>query len=283
MKDLFRSIAMAFSMFSVLPTPNVEWKDSNMKYMLCALPLVGVFAGGIMMLWYLVCDVLAIGKILYSAGMVLIPLFVSGGIHMDGFCDTVDALASHAPAEKKRAILKDSNAGAFAIIFALCYFILVFALCTESAFGAKTAFMLCLHQVFSRAVGALAGVMLPSSSQIGLLSSFKNAAAKKASVVLLLWCGVCALCMSAVSIWSGIVCTLSGLMGFLYIKAMSRKQFGGMSGDLAGYIITVMQAVLLLCFVLGGEIVEHVQVCLSPVCLISLVACLRPPPLGYLP
>ncbi|MBO5973153.1 MAG: adenosylcobinamide-GDP ribazoletransferase, partial [Clostridia bacterium] len=98
MKDIFRSVAMAFSMFSSIPTPRVEWKDSNMKYMLCALPLVGGVIGAVMVLWYVLCDALNVGRILYAAGMVLIPLLVSGGIHLDGFCDTVDALASHAPA-----------------------------------------------------------------------------------------------------------------------------------------------------------------------------------------
>ena len=42
MRTLFRSLAMAFSMFSKIPVPMVEWKKENMKYMLCALPLVGV-------------------------------------------------------------------------------------------------------------------------------------------------------------------------------------------------------------------------------------------------
>jgi len=55
MKDALRSIAMAFSMFSRVPMPRVEWKSSNMKYMLCALPLVGVAAGVCMMLWGFLC------------------------------------------------------------------------------------------------------------------------------------------------------------------------------------------------------------------------------------
>ena len=41
MKDILRSAAMAFQMFSVVPMPRVEWKKENMRYMLCCLPLVG--------------------------------------------------------------------------------------------------------------------------------------------------------------------------------------------------------------------------------------------------
>ena len=46
-----------------------------------------------------------------------LPLLVTGGIHADGFCDTVDALSSHAEREKMLEILKDSHCGAFAVIF----------------------------------------------------------------------------------------------------------------------------------------------------------------------
>ena len=41
MKDVLRSAAMAFQMFSVVPMPRVEWKKENMRYMLCCLPLGG--------------------------------------------------------------------------------------------------------------------------------------------------------------------------------------------------------------------------------------------------
>ena len=46
MKDVLRSAAMAFLMFSVIPMPRVEWKKENMRYMLCCLPLVGAVIAG---------------------------------------------------------------------------------------------------------------------------------------------------------------------------------------------------------------------------------------------
>ena len=52
------------------------------------------------------------------------PVLVTGGIHLDGFLDTADALSSWQPWEKKLEILKDSHAGAFAIIMGCAYFAL---------------------------------------------------------------------------------------------------------------------------------------------------------------
>lgn len=53
------------------------------------------------------------------------PGSVTGGIHLDGLLDTADALSSYKTKEEKLEILKDSHAGAFAIIIGICWFVLV--------------------------------------------------------------------------------------------------------------------------------------------------------------
>ena len=58
--------------------------------------------------------------------MTALPVLVSGGIHTDGFIDTVDALSSYGDKEKKLEILKDPHTGAFAIIGAIMYYLLFF-------------------------------------------------------------------------------------------------------------------------------------------------------------
>ena len=49
-----QTIAVAFAMFSALPMPQFDWNEKNMRYALCAFPLVGVVCG---VLWC-VCGVL---------------------------------------------------------------------------------------------------------------------------------------------------------------------------------------------------------------------------------
>ena len=49
-----QTIAVAFAMFSALPMPQFDWNEKNMRYALCAFPLVGVVCGA---LWY-ACGVL---------------------------------------------------------------------------------------------------------------------------------------------------------------------------------------------------------------------------------
>ena len=54
--------------------------------------------------------------------LVLVPVVITGGIHVDGLLDTSDALSSWRDREKRLEILKDSHAGAFAVITACVYF-----------------------------------------------------------------------------------------------------------------------------------------------------------------
>ena len=41
MRGILETVAVAFSMFSALPMPQISWEKRNMRYALCAFPLVG--------------------------------------------------------------------------------------------------------------------------------------------------------------------------------------------------------------------------------------------------
>ena len=40
-----QTIAVAFAMFSALPVPQFAWNQKNMRYAMCAFPLIGVVIG----------------------------------------------------------------------------------------------------------------------------------------------------------------------------------------------------------------------------------------------
>ena len=42
---LLNSLAIAISMYSKIPVPNVEWNEKNMKYAMCFFPVVGAVIG----------------------------------------------------------------------------------------------------------------------------------------------------------------------------------------------------------------------------------------------
>ena len=98
---LFETIAVAFGMFSAVPLPQPRWNEKNMRYAMCAFPLIGVVIGLVWAAWAWVCGSFGLPVLLRAAGLCLVPVLLTGGIHLDGYADTCDALASCADPAKK--------------------------------------------------------------------------------------------------------------------------------------------------------------------------------------
>ena len=121
---LFESFLVALSTYSIIPVPQFEWNEKNMKYSICFFPAVGVLCGVLLYLWDQCCQKLGIESFFFALIATVIPVLITGGIHLDGYMDTVDALSSHQSQERKLEILKDPHCGAFSVIYCIVYFLL---------------------------------------------------------------------------------------------------------------------------------------------------------------
>lgn len=252
MKTVLETLAVSFAMFSAIPVPQPEWGEKNMRYALCAFPLVGVVIGGLWWLWAAVCAWLGFPVLLRAAGLCLLPVVVTGGLHLDGFADTSDALASYASPERRQEILKDSHCGAFAIIRLCTYFVGFFALCGAWVPDGKGLGCMALGFVLSRSVAGWAIAMLPLAKNTGLAHTFAAAAYQ----VRVRWI------LGAVSVFTAAgLCMLGGVTGAVMLLAAgvvlwhyawtARTKFGGINGDLSGWFVQRaefwMLAVLVVC------------------------------------
>ncbi len=242
---VLRSIGLAFSLFSRLPAPHLDWQEDNMAYALAALPLVGLVIGLLLLAWQALAGAWGFGPLLRAAGLTLLPLAVSGGLHLDGFADTVDALSSHGDQEQKRRIMKDPHCGAFAVMGIAGYLLLYAALAAELPSG--ICWLLLPLPVLSRALGALASLTFAPAAGPGpgLLSTCRQAAAKGAKSaagagIILAGLGLLLLDWRA----GGLMLALAGLFWF-YTRRLAQRQFAGFSGDLAGFLIQLSELLML--------------------------------------
>lgn len=249
---VLETIAVALSMFSALPVPQPEWNEKNMRYALCAFPLIGVVLGLLWWCWGVLCGALALPELLRAAGFCLLPPIVTGGIHLDGYADTSDALASHADPVRKQEILKDSHCGAFAIIRLCAYFVGYFALCGALQADGRALACCALGFVLSRTLSGFAVAAFPLARNTGLAHTFATAAVKsRVRLVLALWAAAMAAAMCFVGGMGGGVMVLAALGTFWWYHRVAVRQFGGLSGDLAGWFLQKaefwMLAALVLC------------------------------------
>ena len=228
---VLQTIAVAFAMFSAVPVPQFDWNEKNMRYSLCAFPLVGVLCG---VLWY-VCASLPLPAMVRAAGFCLIPVWVTGGIHLDGYADTCDALCSYGDTQKKLDILKDPHCGAFAVIRLCSYFAAYFALCGCVAFTPRVGVLWTLALVGERALSGLAVAAFPLAKDTGLAHTFATAADKQ--TVRRFLCGLSALLILALTALGGGGLAAAALLALWRYDSVAKKQFGGITGDLAGWFL----------------------------------------------
>lgn len=252
--DVLRSMAAAFALFSAIPMPRIEWNSSTTRYMMAAFPLVGVVIGALVLLWGATCQALGFGSLLTGAGYALIPIAVSGGIHMDGLADVIDAQSSHAEPARKREILKDPHVGAFAIIGACCYLVAYVALASEVS-GRLVGALACVP-VVSRCLSGFATVSFRTSSSKGMLASERASAdVRVVRAVLLVELVAIAAVLVATGRLVGIGVLAVAVGALLYVRWLAQSQYGGMSGDLAGYYLQLAELCMLACIVFVGRLV----------------------------
>lgn len=243
---MLKSIITAFGMYSRLPVPHIEYDDKSMKYTMCCFPLVGVFIAALELAWIYLAIIYSVPQILKGAIASVIPILVTGGIHMDGFCDTTDALSSYQPKEKKLEILKDSNTGAFALIYACVFFIVYFACwCCISEW--QSVFAVSLGFVSSRGLSGLAINIFKPAKENGMLKAASAAADKKVNITILyVWLLLALSGQLFFSALRGVAVFAAQFLVFLYYKYTAYKHFGGTTGDIAGWFTQLAELAALI-------------------------------------
>ena len=256
---LFGSFCIAFSMYSRIPVPQVEWKEEHMRYCMCFFPVIGIVLGGMLYVLAILGIRAGITPGFLAALLTVLPVLVTGGIHLDGYLDTSDARASYGDREKKLAILKDSHVGAFAVIACAVYFILTYGswqglLEGLSGRGDRERILgaLAVCPMLSRAFSGMAVVCFQPAKNSGFVAMFSDAARKR--IVRITMAGYL-LCGSACTlIWGrgfGALVLLACAGTFGYYYRLSRKEFGGITGDLAGYYVCLAELAILLLVTAG--------------------------------
>ncbi|WP_349666681.1 adenosylcobinamide-GDP ribazoletransferase [Lacrimispora sp.] len=248
------SMMIAFSMYSRIPVPQVQWTKERMKYAMCFFPLIGAVIGLLEYGAVLLLHTLGF-PFLEQILPVVIPVVVTGGIHMDGLLDVIDAKSSHGETEKKLEILKDPHTGAFAIIGCGIYFLLYLAFFMEMRPVMIPAF--CITFVVTRALSGLSVVTFPMAKKSGLAATFSDGAHKRVvGTVMALY-----LIISLPAVWllTGTTAALGvfaiSFAVFLYYYHMAKREFGGITGDLAGYFLQILELAL----VMGLAILSHMK------------------------
>lgn len=243
--SVWNSFTIAFSMYSKIPMPRAAWTEENRRFVMAFFPFVGLVISVLEWVWFLLSMRFGFGMFLRGAVAVVIPVLVTGGIHIDGFLDVCDSVSSRQSREKKLEILKDPHVGAFAVIGACVYFLLAFAATTE--LGETSLPLVIMIFPLSRCFSALGVLLLPRVSPESSTAAFSDDSSRLANLIIIL----AAITAILVRLFLGsplvTVFLLLGLfVAVLYTLYLVRFVYGGYSGDIAGHFVCVAELAMLL-------------------------------------
>lgn len=249
LNQILKSVCVAFSLYSKIPMPRFNWNSSDMKYHFVFFPFVGVFIGALEFFWKILQEKFDFGAPLYLCVAVSIPLLVTGGIHLDGFMDTQDALSSYGSKQKKLEILEDPHLGAFSVIKTAVYFLLILGFGSEiKSFSAILC--VCFSFVFSRIFSALGVLFLKKAKSSGMAKTESENSSKKivGSILAFEFLFFSVLMIFLLHKTGGMRADFLSIFVFLSLALScaicfftAKKNFGGITGDIAGFFVCITE------------------------------------------
>ena len=244
----FKGFYMSLGMFCAIPLPVHVWDEKHTSVMMASFPFVGLITGAVWWLAAVLLTVLDTPLMLTAAVLSVMPFFLYGFIHLDGYMDASDALMSRRPTEDKLRILKDPNVGAFAVVMLGVLFILQFSAMHAVIEHGEFLALLIVISVISRCCAAFSNFALPHIPQSGYAALLKQNARTSHKIFVIL---VAAATVTASFLYAGVSgLAVSGIVILGYFAAIAHafKGLKGISGDLLGYALVISELCGLVAF-----------------------------------
>lgn len=231
---MISAFLLQLSLYTTLYSPNHRWDEKEYRRGMVFIPLIGILLGLILYGTSLIIPDFLLGFSLLSLYCIL-----SGGLHLDGFADTLDGVLARRGAKRALEIKKDPHLGTFGVLglflLLLAYFNYLPLIDTS----------LIILPAIGRFGGMVAGLGNKYARSEGMGKFFINSIHW---VHIVLW----------LFILFGLGYYLSGIQNviclslcFIYAFIGGRwfkKKLSGMTGDTVGFIIESTQLLYIIFF-----------------------------------
>ncbi|MBF0295509.1 MAG: adenosylcobinamide-GDP ribazoletransferase [Magnetococcales bacterium] len=237
-----RPLWIAVGLLTRIPAP---WHGApatarEMGMSVLCYPLVGLLLGGILagVAWGLN----AVAASMVGAGLVLIVwVWLTGGLHLDGLADAADGwIGGLGDRERGLAIMRDPHSGPAAVVAVTLVLLLKFA-ALQVLLERREVAVLFLPLLLARVglVGMFLRMPYLRASGMGALAAGAVPRVAGAGVVLGCASGV-------VAVWgmTGVMALLAGGVAWWGVQAGLMRRFGGFTGDAAGAMCEILEAVV---------------------------------------
>jgi len=240
---MLRPLLIAIQFLTILPVRlKGEFSEQDIGRSLLFYPLVGLLIGALLTL--LVWCLSSQPAMVAASLVLLLWVTISGALHLDGLADSADAwLGGISSKAKTLSIMKDPAAGPIAVVtlvlVLLIKFVMLTVLLTQQSWAA-----LIWSVILARTALPLLFLTTDYVRPHGLGSILKQQQSALYTRRLLI-------VVSLLALFSiGLMALLFALLVFLLLRYMMERRLNGFTGDTAGAMVELMEAALLLFFVL---------------------------------
>ncbi len=249
MKNSGTGFLLAWQFFSAIPVKKqLEMNAKSVTWMYAFLPIIGLIMGALLSGGtYLLWSYSNISNVLIAILLVVGMIFLTGGLHLDGWIDMSDAFFSYGEKEKRLEILDDPRTGAFGVISVVCLILLKIGFIYEMLEkGQFDSLPFIVFIPFIARVGMLIYFLtMPTSKQKGLAAYFKGVVVpKQLKTILCFFSIIVFAAWLYFELFHFFIFVLIMLCAVFLYRKWSMKHFGGMSGDLLGAFGEGMEVLL---------------------------------------
>ncbi|MGF3103165.1 adenosylcobinamide-GDP ribazoletransferase [Rossellomorea sp. DUT-2] len=238
---LIKSFLLNLQLFTILPIrKEFSIGKREMKWMVRTFPLLGLFVGVFLLGGYVFLNSLThISPLGIAFFIWVMPIVLTGGIHLDGYMDASDAFFSYRDKEKRLDIMKDPRVGAFGVLSLVVLLSSKFFFIYETILQTHSTIFIVMILVsipfLSRMMMGASLILIPAAQKSGMGYGFS----KNMTGYDLIWI-VSGLLLGGVGsfflnwFYFYALFTMVTLAVFWLVYSRSIKWFGGMSGDTIG-------------------------------------------------
>lgn len=209
-------------------------------------PLVGLLIG--LILFGLSILLVKVPIILVATIILVIWIWLTGGLHLDGLADTADAwVGGFGDRERTLKIMKDPSCGPIGVLSLVIVCLMKFSALYVLLEQRLSAFLI-LIPMLGRSVPLFLFLTTRYVRANGLGRSITDSIPKTLAWMVF----VITLALLCAFKWMGLVALISFLLLLVYLRFLFIKRIGGITGDTVGAAIELSETGLILTFVIAS-------------------------------
>ena len=250
---ILRDLSLAIRFLTIIPVisfppsnntnQNEEALEENFANSMAFFPLVGMLIGVLLVVLRRIFYYLPVSPLIGDTLILIVWIWLSGGLHLDGFADSVDGFFGGHNKEEILNIMKDSSTGAKGVVALVSLLLLKFVLLVEMPLLLKDAALLFTPTIgrWSMVIAAFLGKPARTKNSMGKL--FMDYVGWREVIFASLTMVVVGILLFKLYF---LPLVIIGIGIVLLILKYCQKKIGGISGDILGAINEIVEVSILL-------------------------------------